>query len=620
MAATHLKTRSTFFDPVMATVLVVGILYLAKSVFIPITLAILITFVLSPVVTGIQRYRVGRVPAVLLAALLMFILVGGVGWIVGSQVKDLAADLPTHRKEIDAKIVSLRREGSGVFPRLWQMIHEISKGETEDGKSKQQQGQPATVVIQASEQSSVEQVLGAAGSILEPLAQAGLVVVLVFFMLIKREDLRNRVIGLLGHGHLTGTTRVFVDSAKRLSRLLLTQLMINLGYGVLFAVGLLIAGVPYAFLWGFMLAVLRFIPYVGSFLAASFPFLLSFAISPGWAQPIAVVVIFAVLELVTANVIEPLLFGRGTGVSPIALLVAAAFWTWIWGPIGLVLSTPMTVCLVVLGQHVPRLRFLSLLLGNEPALEPHVVFYQRLLAHDQEEAEQVATRQVELHGEDHVYDRVFLPALALARRDRERSGLSAEDEAYIFQSTKEVMDHVAAEASKAVAPSVAAADAAETPKASEVMPATQPVVILACPAHHDAEELTLTMLARLLAKDCCRVDEVTTNVLPSEIEARIEKENPELVFIAILPPGGFMHARYLCNRLRKRFPNLRIVVGCWGEDRHFDEFRVRIRDAGANEVTTSLLETRTKILGLLNHILATPPRPITPTLETSAPA
>ena len=238
------------------------------------------------------------------------------------------------------------------MPKLLQMIREIGKGQTEASAAAAAAApKEKVVVVQPQEASSLEQLASAAGPVLEPLAQAGLVVVLVIFMLIKREDLRNRVIGLLGHGRLTGTTHVLADAAQRLSRFLLTQVLINLGFGVLFAFGLFFIGVPYAFLWGFLAVVLRFVPYIGSVVAVAFPLILAFAIAPGWTQPILVAALFAVLELITANVVEPLLFGHGTGVAPIALLVAAAFWTWVWGPIGLVLSTPLTVCLVVLGQH-----------------------------------------------------------------------------------------------------------------------------------------------------------------------------------------------------------------------------------------------------------------------------
>ncbi|HLJ97516.1 MAG TPA: AI-2E family transporter [Gemmataceae bacterium] len=594
--------RSSYLRPLVALVLIVAILYVAKPVIVPLAFAVLLTFVLTPVVTAIQRRGVPRVPAVLLAVLLTFILFGLVGWVVGVQVNNLVQELPTHRKEIEAKIAGLRGSGEGAFGKLVEMFREIGKEKPQAGAAAQAETPKEKVVIaRAQEASSFEQLASVAGPVLEPLAQAGLVLVLVVFMLIKREDLRNRLIGLLGHGQLTGTTRVLVDSAQRLSRFLLTQLLINVGFGVLFAAGLFILGVPYAFLWGFLAVVLRFVPYIGSWVALAFPLILAFAMAPTWTQPILVLSLFALLELITANVVEPLLFGHGTGVTPIALLVAAAFWTWIWGPLGLVLSTPLTVCLVVLGQHVPRLRYLALLLGDEPALQPHVSYYQRLLARDQDEAKQVAAEYAQAKEQENVYDDVFLPALALARRDRKHSGLSADDEGFIYGVTKETLDGL--DSASPPAPAEPPADWPDGEPLATMQQPDQPpaaALILGCPAHHEAEELSLHMLARLLRADGYQMEAVSTKALPAEVEARIEREGPALLFIAILPPGGLLQARYLCKRLRKRFPDLPIVVGYWGDERHYDSILARLRSAGASYVTTSLLQSRSQIRALLS--------------------
>ena len=443
------------------------------------------------------------------------------------------------------------------------------------------------------EASGFDQLGHALFPVLEPLATAGLVVVLVVFMLINREDLRNRLISLLGHGQLTGTTRITVETAQRLSRFLLMQLLVNVGFGILFGVVLLIIGVPYALLWGFLTAVLRFVPYVGTLFAVAFPAVLSFALSAGWGQLAALLVLFAVLELTTANVIEPLLIGHTTGVTPIALLVAAAFWTCLWGPIGLVLSTPLTLCLVVLGQHVPRFKVFALLLGDEPAMEAHASYYQRLLAKDAGEATQVVDRQVQASGIEKVCDDVLLPALVLARRDRKRGFLTPEDEAFIIETTKKILTGLAMPAipptAEDPASAAAAADDAETPA----------VQILGCPAHDEAEQLALQMLALIMKHDGCRIEIVSTRALPSEVEARVVTQRPALVFIPVLPPGGVVQAHYLCKRLRKRAKGLPLVVGCWSATRDFDRLLVRFRAAGASYVTTSLAQTRAQIRTLV---------------------
>jgi predicted PurR-regulated permease PerM len=595
----------------LALVLIVAILYVAKPVIVPLALAILLTFVLAPVVSLIQRDRLPRVPAVLFTVLCTFALFGLVGWMLGVQIHSLASELPTHRKEIDAKITGLRGAGDGVFADLLQMFREISKGETKAEATAENKSANQVVVVQAQEASSLDQLVQAAGPVLEPLAQTGLVIILVVFMLIKREDLRNRLIGLLGHGHLTGTTRVLADSAQRVSRFLLTQLLINLSFGVLFAIGLFFIGVPYAFLWGFLAVVLRFVPYIGSWIAVAFPLVLAFAIAPTWTQMLLVLALFAFLELVTANVVEPLLIGHGTGVSPIALLVAAAFWTWVWGPLGLVLSTPLSVCLVVLGQHVPRLRFFALLLGDEPALEPHISYYQRLLARDEAEARQVAADYAKASGQENVYDDVLLPALVLARRDRRHAGLTSEDEAFIFGATKEILESLGPEPSDKAEALTSGSSNGRATRADDQLVQPAPVLVLGCPAHHEAEELSLHMLARLVRTDGYSVEVASTKALASEVEARIDHERPALVFVAILPPGGRPQARYLCKRLRKRFADLPIVVGYWGDERRYDRILARLRSAGATYVTTSLRQSRSQIRALA------PPPPADKTAQSS---
>jgi predicted PurR-regulated permease PerM len=592
MAATRSPTRPSYLRIFVGLVLVVAVLYLAKTVIVPLVLAVLLTFVLTPIVSAVQRLGLKRVYAVLLTVLLTFVVFGAVGWAVGVQVHHLARELPTHRKQIDAKIASLRGSGEGTFSDLLQMIREIGKGEEKaDLTPEEPAPKEKMVVAQPEEASSFERLARAGGPVLGPLAQASLVIILVVFMLIKREDLRNRLISLLGHGQLTGTTRVLVDAAGRLSRLLLNQLCVNAAFGLLFGIGLFVFKVPYPALWGFLAAVLRFVPFIGSWVAAAFPLVLSFATAPGWTQPVLVFAYFAVLDLVTGNVVEPLLFGRSTGVTPVALLIAAAFWMWLWGPMGLVLSTPLTVCLVVLGQHVPRLRFLALLLGDQPALDPHQSYYQRLLARDRAEAKEVATEYARTHGREKVYDDVFLPALVRARRDHLHAGLTAEDEGLVFEATREIVDQLKA------GPAAAGDSALQSS-----------VVILGCPAHHEAEELPLHMLAQLLDADGCRVEVMSTRALPAEVEARVEQEQPALVFVAVLPPGGLVQARYVCRRLRRRFAGLKIVVGYWGEARDFDRLLVRLRSAGVNYVTTSLLQSRSQIQALVRT--APPAQPL----------
>ncbi len=591
-------------------VVVTGVLIVAKPVIVPLALALLLTFVLSPVVAGLQqRLGLKRVYAVIATALLTFSAMGGIGYVVAVQIQGLAKDVTGHKDKIRAKLDDLRGSGSGAFGELLKTFRDLTEGPVGNGTvtdpddlkasaagevKAPDSAKAVTVALAPPKESGFSRVTESVLPVLEPLATAGLVVILVIFMLMNQEDLRDRLIGLVGQSRLSSTTRAMGDATGRVGRYLLSVLAVNIVFGILFAAGLWLLGVPYAFLWGFLAAILRFIPFLGTWAAASFPLLLSFATAPDWTQPLAVFAFFVTLDLVTANVVEPIVFGHGTGVSPIALLVAAAFWAWVWGPIGLLLATPLTVCLVVLGQYVPRLGFLTLLLGNTPALPPPAQLYQRLFARDKREATQRVAEYAALQGLEGVFDDMVIPAIVIARRDREQGGLTPEGEEFALTATREIIAEVVAKEGQTPAPTVA--------------------VVVACPAHHPAEEPTLDMLTALLREDGVRVDALTAKALPSEVVEHVQKLRPEAVFISVLPPGGLNQAGYLCRLLRKNFPTLKIVVGWWGPERSYDKLLVKMRKVGASYVTTSLRQSRTQ----LRHVadVPTPPPAAGPAVVT----
>jgi predicted PurR-regulated permease PerM len=626
MAATSAASpgQSRVAPILIAIILVVAILYWAQKVIIPLALAILLTFILTPIVARVQRSGLPRIYAVLLVLVLTLTGLGAVGFMVGSQLRSLAEELPGYQDNITHKVTALRGSKEGVIGRLSRMAHEISQQATKAGDeaTTAKETAPATqtppYTTAAAERPSAtapapdaagaqsgqpifERVWAVAGPVLEPLATAGLVIVLVVFMLIRREDLRNRLLGLAGSDRLTGTTRLFEDTTRRLSTYLLTQVGVNSGFGLTLGIALFFIGVPYAWLWGFLATVLRFVPYVGTWLAALLPFLLSVAVFPGWLQPLLVIGFFIGLDLLTANALEPLLFGHSTGIAPVALLVAAAFWTWLWGPVGLVLSTPLTVCLVVLGRYVPDLAFLGLLLGDRPALELPVRYYQRLIAKDRDEADELVEQYVREQSLDEVYDEVLMPSLALARLDRRRGELTPEDESFIFQSVRDVLEDLAVTRLDAEFRAVDASRAA--PEAAE--PRVRGTV-LACPAHHEAEVVTLEMFRQLLDSYGAQVEVLSTRMLASDVLAQVRDRAADVVFIAIMPPSGVVQARYLTKELRKQFPDLPIVVGYWGNPPHdqFDKIVTRLRGAGASHVTTSLVQSRRQIVPLLRARIA----------------
>jgi hypothetical protein len=337
---------------------------------------------------------------------------------------------------------------------------------------------------------------------------------------------------------------------------------------------------------------------VGAWVAAAFPLILSIAVFPGWTQPLLVVALFLVLELFLSNVVEPRAYGRSIGVSEVALLIAAAFWTWLWGPIGLVLATPLTACLLVLGRHVPRLEFLAVLLGNQPALEPHVTFYQRLLARDEDEAADVVEEYLGTHPPDDIYDRVFLPALVLARENRDSGELSSADEQFIVTATREILGEV-------VAP--ARAPATEDHGEHAVEEFGEPPLVFACPARDELDELVLLMAQQLLESRRCHFEVLSAKVLTAEVMERVARQKPALVAVGSLPPGGLGQTRYLCKRLRRQFPELKLLVARWDCENHDGaRARERLRSAGATQVATSLLQFREQLLPHVQVVRAAP--------------
>ena len=575
-------------------VLIVASLYWAQAILIPVALAILLTFLLSPVAGALERIVFGRLPSVILIVVLTFSLLGGIGWIVTLQFGSLANELPTYRKNIRQKIADIREAGKGGA------LEKVQKTAEDVQEEFQKKDKPATVqeklrevVVKAEESSTFWPIPLAVGPMVERFAGAGLVIVLVIFMLIQREDLRNRLIRLVGYGRLTVTTRAMEEAGDRISRYLLMQTIINSSFGLAVGLVLYLIGVPYAILWGFLAAILRFIPYVGPFAAAMMPSALSLAVFEGWLWPIVVVGLFLALELLSNMVLEPLLYGESAGVSGVGLLVAVAFWTWLWGPIGLVLATPLTVCVVVLGKYVPRMDFIGVLISDQPAMESNISYYQRLLAMDQAEAAEIVEEHLKTHPAEQIYDDVLVPALNYVRRDRELGRLTEDVEQFVCRATREILDDLNSlktQSSSKVSDSSKAATIDENSLA--ILPK---VSILGCPAQDEADELALLMFRQLL--DCTKyeVEIMSDAMLTAEVVALIGEKNPAMICIAAVPPGGLSQTRYLCKRLRARFPDLKIAVGRWGSG---SEDSDSILLAGADRVGTTMIETREQMIQL----------------------
>jgi predicted PurR-regulated permease PerM len=593
-AAESLKPWVTF----AGCVLVIGILYWAQEILVPFALAILLTFVLSPPVAWLQRW-IGRAPAVLVVVGLVFTLLGLAIWGIERQVEGIITDLPTYRTNILAKIADVRGASrGGSMERLQKTIDDISKSLTgEEGRP----GVVQTVVIR-------DQLTGFSwlGPVVGPLGTAGFVVAMVIFMLLERQDLRDRLIGLFGHGRLAVTTKAFYEAGSRVSRQLLRQALVNMFFGTVAGLMLYFIGVPYAYVWGALGAMMRFIPYVGGVIGAGVPILVSLAALKGWTGPLLVVGGYIVLELFTNMVLETVLYAGAAGVSQVALLTSVAFWTWLWGPLGLLMATPLTVCLVVLGKHVQGLEFLATLMADTPALAPEYGYYQRLLARDQDEAAELIERHVRTEAPHTVFDTLLLPALNYAERDRIEGRLSPGEEANVVEATGELTTD-AAELIRQLNPTVPLAG--DTP----LLLPREPLRVLGYATKGIADQLALRMLSHLVEDLPIQMEITKMRMQAPELIQLVRERAISVVCLADLPPSTTSKTRYLVKRLRLAFPDVRILVGRWGPEAMADENTQPLKAAGANQIGTSLVETRDELAELIE--LPRKPGPSTPSSD-----
>ena len=569
-----------------ATVLpVAAALYWGRGVLIPVALASLFTFLLSPLVSGLERLGLGRLPAgralaVALVVSLVFSALGGTAWVITQQVLALGSELPHYRGNLMRKIVDLRGAGghgglAEVQSTAKQVMGELQKQELPKGETK-----PLPVVVK-SDGGGIWQL----PKILESLGIAAFVVVLVVFMLIEQHEIRNRFIRLIGHGRLASTTRAFDDAAARITRYLVAQTILNAAYGAALGLGLSFIGLPYAMMWGFLAFALRFIPYLGPLMAAVGPVALSLAVFSNWQRPLTTVGLFLVVELITYMALEPLMYGHSTGVSQVALLVALAFWTWLWGPIGLALGTPLTVCLVVLGKHVPALGFISVMMTDEPALPVDVSCYQRLLARDSTEGTEILDGYLADHSLEQAYDEILVRALSRAKRDRDAQRVSDEEVHSVYQAGRETVEKLSARRH----------EASEEGTTIESTAVEEAPLVLGCPAADEGDEVALLMFGQLLKPTDCTLEIVPASTLSGEIVSLVSERKPTAVVIGAVPPEGLAQARYLCKRLRARFPELKVIVGRWGEFPGESD-RASLLEAGADAVASTFAQSRDQLL------------------------
>jgi predicted PurR-regulated permease PerM/GAF domain-containing protein len=581
---------------------VVAALYFGRSLFVPIALATLITFLLSRLVARLERW-IGRIAAVLVSVIAMFTIFGAASWVIGRQVIDLADKLPDYQANIASKIRSLRLPAAGPLARFSSSIHalqnELVAPSTPPETNRARSNAPTRTASPMVTPIPVKVIEGrnaipqlmqeTLSAILSPLGTAALVLLLVIFMLLKREDIRGRLIRLMGQGRISTTTRAMEDAGRRVSRYLSTQFLVNTCYGICVAIGLQCIGVPNAALWGLLAGVLRFIPYVGPWVGALLPVLLSFAISRSWFTPLMTIGLFIVLEAIVSNFVEPWVYGANTGVSPLALIISAVFWTWLWGPVGLVLSTPMTVCLAVMGRHVPRLEFLGILLSEDQPLAPHEEFYHRLLSFSVDSAEEFANKYLDTQSLPALYDNVLIPAIAAVEIDAHRGSLTAEHRTSALQRVHEIVDDFS---SREVSPSKAHEQ--ENGDLIGVAPAIGSRV-LCLPANAYRDELAGEMLAQLLRNHGFAAENLPARLKHEELLDRAVDRRPECICVSVLPPTSIAQARHLTLAIRERLEGVTILIGVWSARFDADTLRERLSGAHVSDVAVSLADAVQRI-------------------------
>ncbi len=526
----------------LAAAILVGFLYFGRDVLIPIALTTLISFALGPLVSWLRRF-VGLKPAVGLSVLLAVVVAGGLAFLVAWQITDLAANLPKYRSNLHQKIEDLRG-GGGLVADAISGVRELASELTRpQGPAGTQPPAPRPAPADIEGATALDIVAAFLLPVLVPLLLTGLIIILVAFMLLEREPLRDRLIHLVSRGDISRTTEAINDAVTRLSRYLATQVLINIGFGTIVAAGLWAIGMPNPLVWGLLGGVLRFVPFAGPVIGALVPTLLAIAVSPGWTLPLLTLGLIVVCEVVAGHIIEPLLYGSSTGMSPLAVLISTITWAALWGPIGLLLAMPLTVCLVVMGRHVPQLAFLGILLADEPTLPSEAQVYHRLLARSPLDAVEIAVEYARDNGVPALYDKVLLPVLMLAETDRRRAALDVERQQQVAEGIEEIIAAVEDD------------HAEPGPDDAQPLPPVNGVRVLCVGGRSDLDHAAAAVVAAALRQ---------RGMATTEDHA----EPVDVVALCMVLPGSATVINHLVRRLRTQgIPDVPLVIGAFSPER-----------------------------------------------------
>ena len=594
-----LRLSSLAFGLLTST-LIIAFLYVGRPILEPLVIASLLAFILSPLIRRLRQWGLWRLPSVVMAVVFTLGLLGALGAIIAIQIAQLAEQLPTYETNLRTKIRALGtgKLTSGALERASGTLKDLQEEISKAGPTATPGQKPMLVEVRQPEPRGLETIANLVRPLLSPLAMTALIILFLIFILLQREDLRDRFLRLAGTADLQRSTAALDDAGSRLSRFFLMQTLLNAGFGLTIAVGLWLIGVPNAVLWGIFAGLMRFVPFVGGIIAAFFPMLLAAAVDPGWSMMLATAGLFLVAEPVAGHLIEPLLYGQHTGLSPVAIVVSTLFWTLLWGPVGLLLATPLTVCLVVLGKHIEALQFIEVLLGDEPALEPEERFYQRLLAGDGTEAADMAEDGLRQQALCAYYDTVAMKALTLAQTDAAQGKLALEKQLKVRDTIEEVVEDLRDHNEGTEEPAAAAGGEA-APGAPQAAPGWRDEPAVLCVASRSPlDEAACVLLAQLLERQGLSARVQPAADVISAKSLKIDALDAPLVCLSYFGVvGSPAHVRYLIRRLRRVMPNARFLAGFWmlaGQPEKADEWRAAV---GAQLVATSLAQALATCVG-----------------------
>ena len=584
------QPRGTVLTNMAVAALIIAALYFGREIFVPFALAVLLSFVLAPFVMRLRSWRIPRTISVLVVVFIGFSIIFSLGGLMVSQATRLAAKLPGYQQTLSDKIESLRglMGGSGTLEQASTVLKELktelqhrdAAGRPADSElTRQPSDKPTPIPVEVRQPDPGA--LSTFGAIIQPLISplttTGIVVIFVVFVLLQREDLRNRLVRLAGSADIQRTTAALDDAGKRLSKLFLTQIAFNAVFGLAIGIGLEFIGVPSAPLWGLVAMIMRFVPYIGALISAVFPLILAAAVGSGWQMLILTAALFVVLELLAGQVLEPLIFGHSSGLSPVAIILSASFWTWLWGPVGLVLATPLTICLVVLGRHVDRLKFLDVMLGDRPPLTPPQLAYQRMLAGDPVEAVEQAHEYLNDASLENYYDAILLKGLRLAEADRQLGHLDEDRLSRVVSTVEELVAELEAHHDVA-ATELGSPDLSSSPGAAIALAQTssrhaliqeQPASLLSVvciPGAGRLDEATALVLAQLLRNRGIQAIAEKADALSMSKLLSLELANTALVCVCYLSQPSAAKIQHAVRGLSRRIDGTRILFALLGTE------------------------------------------------------